>query len=180
MVKPQGTEVYAVIVHKFRGQYRRSIHVFQRMPNEYEMQAYENTATSVRFRNKDAHVKSSLTSLRRLFVHGDVYDTLVARAFDVPYGNNRILGEVTPANAEGLSAAQAIAHVDVMSKQKAMQELVGQVWTASSFDEDDDEEVKEEKPGPKTPVAALPPPPGPTLVTTPPPATARAAGASDE
>ena len=130
-VKPTGTEVYSVVTHKHRGQYKRSVHVFQRMPNEYEMQAYENTATSVKFRNKDATVKSN-----QVIAAKTLYDQLVSRAYDVPYGT-RVLDE--------LDAQKATAYVDVLTKQKAMQELVGQVWGASSFDDEDDEKTEDPK-----------------------------------
>lgn len=135
-VNLQGAEVYAVTVHKHRGKYKRAIHVFERMPNEWEMQSFENTSTKVKFRGKDAEVKSSMVLASRT-----LYDTLITRAYDVPYGP-RILGAEP---GKPLTAEEAKKFVDVLAKREAMKELCGQVWASSNFDDDEEEQADEEK-----------------------------------
>lgn len=127
-VKPEGAEVYSVVTHKHRGQYRRSIHVFLRMPNEQELHAYESSASNVEFKNKTAKVRGA-----QVPAACKLYDTLIARAYEVPVGQ-RVLGEIEPLNAKDASK-----FVDPMTKRQAVIELVGQVWASSSFDDDDDE-----------------------------------------
>jgi hypothetical protein len=138
-----GTEDYAVVTHRIRGAYTRSIHVFDRLPNTKELAEYENPASKLKFRGNKAEVEGS-----QLLAARDLYNLLIVRAYDVPVGTRTILGGEGPdGTPKPLSRDEAKAKVPPMIKREAIRDFVAGHWSQGQIsdmvEEDDDVEVKD-------------------------------------
>lgn len=130
MVNLKGEEYYSVVTTPFRGKFIRSIHVFHRQPKTTELIAFESLSTKIRIRgNRTDFEGSPLEANIRL------YNTLIARAYDVPVGN-KILGEGTP-----LDVSEASKFVPDVMKRRALADALGNHFSESQVSEmaDDDE-----------------------------------------
>lgn len=141
-------EEYSVVTHRIHGEWKRSIHVFKRLPSTPEMTEYENAVSRIRFKGagkaetQSGAVKASET----------LYNKLVERVYDLPIGS-RVYGEVTMApdgttSGRPLTGEEARSKVPVLVKKEALTDFVGQVYSESRLAEregDDDEEVVKDK-----------------------------------
>lgn len=139
-----GDEYYAVVSHRVRGRWLRSIHVFARPPMKKELIEYENAASRIKVRGRKTEFEGSqLTAASRL------YDALISRVYDVPVGW-RIYGEVT-VDDQGrilkgapLSREQAIEMVPATIKREAIRDSIGEMYSEARIAdlEGEDEEFR--------------------------------------
>jgi hypothetical protein len=149
LVTLQGNEEYSVVTHRIHGEWKRSIHVFKRLPSTTEMAEYENAASKVRFRGagKAETLSGAVKASEAL------YNKLISRVYDLPVGT-RIYGEVTiERNGQRaglpLNEEESRQRVPILVKKEALTDFVGQVFSESRLAEregDEDDEVKDEKP----------------------------------
>lgn len=140
-------EDYAVVTSRQRGLLVRSIHVFARQPMTKELTEYENTSSKVKFRGNKAEVEGS-----QLLAAKHLYDHLILRAYTVPVGSRKILGDVEVdkdgkvIRGKPLNREESITHVPVMLKREAVRDMVAQHWSAGQLIEmeGDDEEIRGE------------------------------------
>lgn len=145
MVNLQNEEDYAVVTHRIHGEWKRSIHVFTRLPSTKELTVYENSASKMKFRaGGQAEIQGGSVEAA-----GILYNKLVTRVYDLPIGN-RVFGEVT-VNSDGstsgspLERNSAIDKVPPLVKREALRDFIGEVYSESRIAEKqgDDDEVKE-------------------------------------
>jgi hypothetical protein len=138
------TEDYAVVTHRIRGKYERSIHVFARLPNTKELAEYESRASKLKFRGNKAEVEGS-----QLVAARDLYNLLIVRAYDVPVGTRTIIGKTDPdGTVHPISRDDAKAQVPPMVKREAIRDFVAGHWSQgqiSDMVEEDDEQVVKDK-----------------------------------
>lgn len=118
----QGNEDYAVTVQKGKGYWIKSVHVFERRPMQSEINEYEQTASRLKWRGNKAEMEGS-----QINAGVNLYNRLIARAYDVQVGPVKTLPEV--------DAAGARAHVDPLVKREAIRELIGEVYSATRMEE---------------------------------------------
>jgi hypothetical protein len=137
-IKLQGDEDYAVVTHKGKGEWFRSIHVFQRHPNQKELQTYEHTASRVKLKGNKAELEG-----QKLLAAKDLYNLLINRVYDLPVGR-KIYGNAD--NGEPpLDREAAMRLVEPLVKRAAILDMVSEVYSASQIEER--EGVDEESPG---------------------------------
>lgn len=120
-INPQEGEDYAVTVAKGKGYWVKSIHVFSRHPTQGEINAYEQTASRVKFRGQKAEIEGS-----QINAAVGLYDLLITRAYDVLAGLRR---------HEQLDREGARAKVPALTKREAIRELIGEVYSATRMEE---------------------------------------------
>lgn len=148
LIELKGDENYSVITQRVHGTWRRSIHVFTRLPKTSELTDFENTSSKVKFRGGGkAEVQSGavLASVK-------LYNILIDRVYDLPIGN-RIYGEVTMDEAgnrtgEPLRGAELREKVPALVKREALRDFIAEVYSESRLAEretdDDEDEVKKD------------------------------------
>jgi hypothetical protein len=141
----QGEEEYSVVTHRIHGEWKRSIHVFSRLPTTRELTDYENKSSKVKFRGGGkAEVDSGAVQASQ-----DLYNKLITRVYDLPIGS-RVYGEVVfkdgVKNGKPLMGEEARARVPVLIKREALRDFLGEVYSESRLAEreGEDDEVKEE------------------------------------
>lgn len=139
IVKLQGEEDYAVVTHRVHGEWKRSIHVFDRLPTTKEMTDYEDTASRVKFKGQNkAVIEGSQVQASSV-----LYNKIINRVYDLPLGN-RMFGEV---NEDGtgrpLNSKEATDRVPSLVKREALRDFIGEVYSESRLAEreGDDEEI---------------------------------------
>lgn len=144
LIELKDTEEYSVVTHRVHGEWKRSIHVFARLPTTKELTDYENKASKVKFRGAGkAEVEGGAAVAAET-----LYNKLVDRVYDLPIGT-RIYGEVTLENGvrsgKPLSGEDARGKVPVLVKREALRDFVGEVYSESRLAEreGDEDEVKD-------------------------------------
>lgn len=136
-------QFYAVVTTKLRNKWVRSVHVFARHPTPKELTEYERTVSQLRFKGNRTEMEGSqLTAARHL------YDLLIDRAYDVPFNNRYVKGELTEdgkgnITGDGLTREAARAYVSPMIKRAALRDALGEHYSeAQVAEQDGDDEVK--------------------------------------
>ena len=139
----QGDEVYSVVTHRIYGVFKRSIHVFGRLPATKELIEYAETVAGAGFRDQ---ARADLGA-GRIRAAEALYDRLVEGVYDLPIGE-KTYGEVNmkdDGSMEGtpLCSVDARATVPVMVKREALRDCIGAVYSESRLDrrQSDDEEA---------------------------------------
>lgn len=128
-------EDYAVVLQKGKGYWVKSVHVFHRHPTTKQINAYEQTASRLKFKGQKASVEGS-----QIDAAVQLYNELIDRAYDV------LLGLKT---AEHLPTEQARAVVPPLVKREAIRELIGEVYSASRMAENEGEDDTEDDDDPE-------------------------------
>lgn len=130
------TEEYSVVTHKMRGRAFRSIHVFERQPSTKELTEYEDVASKVKMKGKNAEVGGST-----VLASAGLYDKIINRVYDLPIGR-RIHG----ASENGpLQRADAVKLVPPLVKRVAIRDLVGEVYSSSQLEDNEGIETELDK-----------------------------------
>lgn len=146
LIELTGEEDYSVVSHRIHGEWKRSIHVFSRLPTTQELTDFENKASKVKFSGGGkARIEGGAVSASET-----LYNKLVDRVFDLPVGN-RIFGEVSLVEGKRtgapLKSADARSRVPPMIKREALRDFLGEVYSESRLAEreGDDDEVKDKE-----------------------------------
>jgi len=128
------TEEYSVVWHKVKGQWLRSIHVFERQPMTSELTKYEDIVSKVKVKGQKVTMEGSQVSGAKY-----LYDLLVQRVYDLPLGR-----KVIPQ----LNGSDAAKTVLPLVKREAIRDFIGEVYSdARMNDIEGDEEDADAKEG---------------------------------
>jgi hypothetical protein len=114
-------EDYAVTVQKGKGFWVKTTHVFERRPSQGEINAYEQTASRLKWRGNKAEMEGS-----QINAAVELYNKVISRAFDVLVGMKVV---------DKLDRERAREKVDPLVKREAIRELIGEVYSASRMEE---------------------------------------------
>lgn len=118
-----GTEDFVVVSQQRHNKVNFSVHVFARQPMTKELTKYEETSSRMKLKGTRAELEGS-----PLLAARDLYNVLIARAYDVRVGRKLV---------EELSADEAKELVPQLVKRAAIREFLGGVEGASEAAEDE-------------------------------------------